>query len=192
MAHQEILAGPLELFLAAVGEAFPDISTSPPGGNWEKLGQSGDENYTDDGVSVNLTQSIETFIPAGATLPVKAFRTEEGVEITVTVADVRPEVMTLALNDNDSTAGTSPDTVTLALLRGLEVSEYALLARGASPEVADGVGQFQVPRCYMSSDGIELVYKKGEPVGVELTFMALKPDAASESDFALVYEDSST
>lgn len=190
MAREEILAGPLELYLAPVGEAFPVIG-DPPAGNWELIGASGDENYTDDGVTVNLPQSIEKFTPAGTTMAVKAFRTEESVEVGVTVADVRNQVLQYALNGNsiDESTGVSE----IALLRGLDVTEYALMARGKSPyeDASDtDTGQFQVPRCYMMSEP-EIAYVKGEPHAVELNFDALLPESESVDDFKVVYSDDS-
>ncbi|MFW6090043.1 MAG: hypothetical protein ACODAB_09840 [Gemmatimonadota bacterium] len=186
MAREEIIAAPLELYLAPAGESFPGIDESVDG-EFELVGSSGDENYTDDGVTVGLPQSIEEFIPAGSAMAVKAFRTEEAVEITVVVADVRAEILQYALNGNsiDETTGQRE----VSLLRGLNVTEYALLARGASPyedDSATNVGQFQVPRCYQSAEP-EPVWNKGEPAGVELTFRSLKPD--NPDDFKVVYSD---
>lgn len=190
MAREEILAHPLQLWLAPVGEAFPLIGAAPAG-NWELVGISGDKNYTDDGVTVNLPQSIEKFTPAGTTLAVKAFRTEESVEIGVTVADVRNEIMQLALNGNTISETTGQSEV--SLLRGLDVTEYALLARGKSPyedATATDTGQFQCPRVYQMGEP-ELTYTKGEVTGVEFTFDALLPDDASLADFKVVYSDDS-
>lgn len=187
MSREEILAGPLELWLAPRGEAFPALGEAPAG-NWELIGESGTKNYTDDGVTLTLGQSIEKFTPAGGTLGRKAFRTEETVEIGATVADVRNEILAMALNDNaiDETTGQTQ----ISLLRGTEVTEYALLARGQSPYEAGGDGQFQVPACYMMSEP-EVAYVKGEPAGVELTFDALDPDPAEADAFAVIYSDAS-
>lgn len=185
MAREEILAGPLELWLAPVGEAFPNLGVAPVG-NWELIGASGSENYTDDGVTVGLPQSIEKFTPAGSTMGVKAWRTEESVEVGATVADVRNQVLQFALNGNsiDETTGQTE----VSLLRGHAVTEYALLARGQSPYEAGGTGQFQVPRCYMMSEP-EISYLKGEPHAVEFNFDALLPD--TPADFKVVYSDAS-
>jgi hypothetical protein len=173
MAREEVLAGPLELWIAPRAEPFPDPDETP-GGNWERIGASGTENYTDDGVSVSLPQTIEEFIPAGATMAIKAFRTEESVEITVNVADARIETWKLALNDNDETAATG--TREISLYRGGKVHHFALLARGQSPYEDDGHGQFQVPACYMSAEP-EFEGVKGTPGALELTFRSVLPEA---------------
>lgn len=187
MSREEILAGPLTLWLAPRGEAFPLIGTAPAG-NWELIGESGTKNFTDDGVTITLGQSIEKFTPAGSTFARKAFRTEESMEIGVTVADVRSEVVQKALNENALTETTGQREV--SLLRGVDVHEYALLARGTSPyeDTGDNVGQFQVPAVYLMSEP-EVAYVKGTPAGVELTFDTLEPDTAEEADFALIYSD---
>lgn len=189
MAREEILAGPLKVYLAPRGESFPVLGVEPAA-NWELLGASGDENYTDDGVSVALPQSIEEFIGAGSTMAIKAWRTEEAVEITVVVADVRAEVLQLALNDNDVTEATG--TREVSLYRGIDISEYALLAVGTSPYEDDGdnAGQFQVPACYHSGEP-DISYVKGEPASVSFTFRSLKPTDAELDDLKLIYSDAS-
>lgn len=187
MAREEIIAGPLEIYLAPRGETFPETGADPAA-DWQLLGASGDENYTDDGVSLGLPQSIEEFVGAGSTMAVKAWRTEEAVEITVTVADVTIDVLRHALNDNAETEGTGQRDV--SLYRGIDVNEYALLARGKSPYEDDGDGQFQVPACYHSGEP-EISYVKGEPSAVEFTFRSLMPEAAELDDFKIIYTDAS-
>lgn len=186
MAREEILAGPLEVHLAPRGESFPEPSASP-NGEWQLLGASGDENYTDDGVAVNLPQSIEEFIGAGSTMAIKAWRTEEAVEIVVTVADMSLEVLGHALNDNSETE--DDGTREVSLYRGIDVTEYALLARGKSPYEDDGDGQFQIPACYHSGEP-EISNVKGEAASVEFTFRSLKPSEDEMADFKLIYTDS--
>lgn len=187
MSVEELVAGPLELWLAPRGESFPMISEDPSG-SWELLGNSGDKNYTDDGVTVTLGQSIEAFTGAGSTMKRKAWRTEESMEVGVTVADTRAEIWRRALNDNSTTESTGQ--VSLPLLRGHDVHEYALLARGKSPyeESGDDVVQFQVPACYMMSEP-EVSHVKGEPAGVEFTFDALEPTSTEETDFVVIFSD---
>ena len=187
MAREEIIAGPLEVYLAPRGESFPDVGADPTG-DWEMLGQSGTENYTEDGVSLSLPQTIEEFIGAGSTMAIKAFRTEEAVEITVTVADARLATLAAALNDNDETEATGQRE--MSLYRGSEVTELALLARGKSPYEDDGDGQFQVPACYHSGEP-EIQYVKGEPSAVELTFRSLLPESDEMDDFKIIYSDAS-
>lgn len=183
----EIVAQPFTAWIAAVGVAFPSIDQDP-GGSWTKIGTSGDLNYTEDGVTVTMEQAIEKFRALGSTGARKAFRTEEDLMIAFTVADLTLEQIKAALNGN-TVATTAPGIGTagykkIGLSRGLAVTEYALLLRGAaaSPYGDDWVAQFEVPRCYQNSNP-EIVFVKGEPAGVAMEFAALEdPDAASADE----------
>ena len=179
----EIIAGPLTLWLAPVGTAFP-IVTAAPAGPWAKVGTSGDRNYSDDGVSVQHSQKNEVARPAGATGPVKAFRTEEDLMIMVTMWDVSLEQYMLALGGvapTTTAAATGvPGTKRIGLSRGPDVVNYALMARGPSA-YADGMfAQYEVPVCYQSASP-KLAYKKGVPAGIELEFTALEHGAAASA-----------
>jgi hypothetical protein len=185
MAREEILVGPLDIYLAPRGEAFPDLGAEP-GSGWENLAQSGIENQDEDGVVVSLPQTIEEFIGGGNTMAIKAWRTEESVEVQVTVCDLRAETLALALNDNDVTEDTGSREV--SLFRGIEVAEFALLARGHSPYEDDGDGQFQVPACYTSGEP-EINYNKGEPSSIEFNFRSLLPEGDEMDDFKVIYSD---
>lgn len=186
MDPQEIIAKPLELWIGTTGTAFPTLDDSPGDSNWTLLGEAGDKNYTEDGVTLNLAQTIEEWTPAGGTMARKAFRTNESLEFSVVVADITAEVMALVFNDNPVIEDATVVTKEVSLLRGLGVAEHSLVARGASPYDNDLLGQFQVPRCYMSSEP-SVVYAKGEPAGIEFTFKTLDPEDNGD-DFALVYQ----
>ena len=186
MAREEILAGPLEVWKAPRGEDFPDLGEDPTG-DWELIGASGVENYTEDGVSVELPQDIEEFIGAGSTMALKAYRTEESIEITVNVADMRLEMWQAALNGNPITEDTGQRDI--SLYRGGDVEHFSLLLRGKSPYDGDeGDGQFQLPAAYMSGEP-EIEHQKGEVQSLELTFRSVLPEGAEMDDFLLVYSD---
>lgn len=187
MAREEILVGPLDIYLAPRGTSFPALGVDPDAA-WENIARSGIENQDEDGVVVSLPQSIEEFIGGGNTMAIKAWRTEEAVEIQVTVVDLRAETLALALNDNDVTEATGIRDV--SLFRGIEVAEFALLARGESPYEDDGDGQFQVPACYTSGEP-EINYSKGEPSSIEFNFRSLLPEGDEMDDFKIIYSDAS-
>jgi len=72
----------------------------------------------------------------------------------------------------------------IGLSRGLEVTQYALLIRGAkaSAYMEDGMAQYEVPIAVQVGEP-EVVYVKGTPAGLNLEFQALEdPDAASEDE----------
>lgn len=181
----EIIAAPFTLYLAPVGTAFPAVDVAP-GGAWVKVGTSGDRNYTEDGVTVQHSQTIEQFRAAGSTGPIKAFRTEEALLISMVLADVSLEQYALALNHNAITttaAGAGvPGTKKAGLSRGAFVAQRALLVRGVSPYGDAMDMQYEVPKAFQSGSP-EAVYRKGEPAALALEFTALEdPGAASTAE----------
>ncbi|MGQ3101016.1 MAG: hypothetical protein ACT6Q5_13295 [Sphingopyxis solisilvae] len=180
-APYEILAGPLDLWLAPVGTAFP-LVTAAPAGPWAMVGTAGRRNYSDDGLAVQHTQKIDTATPAGAIAPVKAWRTEEGLIITVTMWDLSLEHYTTALGGAVPTtvaAGAGiPGTKKIGLSRGPDVVTYALLARGASAYGDAYKGQYEVPVCFQNGSP-KPTFAKGKPSGLEMEFMALEHSAAA-------------
>lgn len=178
MSQFEIIAAPFTVWLAPVGEAFTDLDTAAPAGNWVKLGVSGDKNITEDGVTVAHPQTLEYYRGLGATGPLKAFRTEEDLMISFVLADMTMEAYTKALNDKavaDTVAGSgTAGTRQVALLRGLSVAEHALLVRNelTTPYLSAGKTQYEVPRVVQEGEP-EVVFVKGEPAGLEFNFKAL-------------------
>ena len=177
----EIIAGPVTLFLAPAGTPFPAIGAEP-GAPWTKVGTKGDRNYSDDGVTVQHSQKNETVRPAGALGPVKAFRTEEDLMITVTLWDMTLEQYALALSGAAPTttaAGVgTPGTKRIGLSRGGEVKTYAMLARGASAYGDLFTAQYEVPVVFQSGNP-KITRKKGVPAGLELEMTALEHGAAT-------------
>ncbi|PAL20222.1 hypothetical protein [Sphingopyxis sp. GW247-27LB] len=181
MEPYEIVSGPLTLYLAPVGTAFPLIDAAPAA-EWKMVGTSGDKNYSDDGVSVQHSQSINKVRPAGSVGARKALRTEEDMMVTVTLWDNTLEQYALALSGVDP-AATAAGVGTagfkkIGLSRGEEVKQYALLARGKSAYDEKYAAQYEVPRCYQAASPTVL-YNKGVPAGIELNFDALEDLAAA-------------
>jgi hypothetical protein len=182
----EIIAAPFTVWIAPVGEAFPDVDTAP-GGGWAKIGTSGDQNYTEDGVVVSLAQTIEKWRGAGTTGPRKAFRTSEDMTVRFTLVDLTLEQLKHALNGNtvtDTAAGTgTPGVRKIGLSRGHTVTPFALLIRGGVSPYGDSFSmQFEVPVAVLQSSQ-ELEFKKGTPAGVLLEWAAMEdPDASSAAE----------
>ncbi len=175
----EIIGAPFTIWLAPVGTAFP-LVTAAPGAGWTKLGTSGDRNYSDEGVQVMHDQTISNVSVAGATGPVKAFRTAEQLMISATLLDMTLEQLANVLGTVTTTAagaGTA-GTKKVGLSRGTDVALFALLARGPSP-YADGMtAQYEVPRCYQSGNP-RPQFTKGNPAQLALEFTALEDPAAA-------------
>ena len=171
MGPIEVVAGPLELYWAPVGTEHPAIGAAPVT-PWTLVGTSGADNYTEDGVTITLDETVENFVPLGKTLPVKAFRTSESVVVSVTVADLSLDQVRLALNQTAVTTGTGDESI--SLYRGPDVAEMAVLVRGVgrSPALAGGNLQFELYRAVVTGTH-ELSFVKGTPVGVLLEFNAM-------------------
>lgn len=180
----EIIAGPLTIWLAPPGTAFPEIDADPAVG-WTMVGTSGTRNYSNDGVSVQLSQTVAEARPAGATGPIKAWRTEEDLMFGVTLWDNSLEQYTFALNGvvpSATAAGAgAAGFKKLGLSRGIDIKTYALLARGASPYGDAMIAQFEVPHCYQSGSP-NSVFNKGVPAGLQLQWKALEDLAATSDD----------
>lgn len=185
VAPFEIIPFPLTLYWAPTGEAFPDVDETPAG-NWTKIGTAGDRNYGE-GVAIVHNQTIERFRPVGATGPVKIQRTEESLIIRATVWDLTLEQYRLGLNNNTvatTAAGSgTPGFKEVDLYRGLGVTTFALLARGAFSAYGDGWNvQYEVPVVFEAGSP-EVMFTKGTPAGLALEFEALEdPNAATEAD----------
>jgi len=183
----EIIAGPYTVYLAAVGEAFPNVD-AVPAGNWFKLGTNGAKNYGEDGVSVDMPQTIEEHYGLGSTGPIKAYRTREGLKVTFTLHDLSLEQFRKALNNQAvstvNAASGVPGSKSIPLRRGSDVELYTCLVRGdVSPEGDDFKSQFQIPKGYVSGSP-KLVFVKGQPAGLAFEFTALEDlDAAAGEEF---------
>jgi hypothetical protein len=170
----EIVFGPMELWWAPVGTAFPDVDDDPTG-TFTLIGTSGDVNYHEDGVTVDLSQTIEYFTPLGSTVSKCAFRTGQEIMVSVTMVDLSLAQLRVALNLNSVTNDAGPpQTSAIDLNYGIEVSEMALLVRGTgkSPELAGANVQFELNRVVEQASH-SLSFVKGEPAGVLLEFRAL-------------------
>lgn len=178
----EIIAAPYDVWFAPVGTAFPDVEITPPA-PWAKVGSSGNLNYFDEGVTVAHAQTIEKFRALGDAGSRKVFRTEEDLMVRLLLADVTLEQYAHALNSNtvtDVPPSTQAGYRYIGLSRGFSVATVALLVKGPSPYLEDGVLQFEIPRAAQSGQP-EAVFRKGTPVGLALEWTALvDPNAVNE------------
>lgn len=181
----EIIGAPFTLWVAPLATAFPLIDADP-GVGWSLVGTNGDRNYSDAGVTVTHSQKVDQARPAGATGPIKAWRSEEDLMIELELWDLTLEQYQLAIN------GVAPVTTAAAagaagfkkigLSRGVEMVQYALLLRGESPYGAAYNSQYEVPRAYQSADA-KPVFAKGKPSGLALQFTACEDlDATSDAE----------
>lgn len=186
-APLHVVSTPFEVWIAPTGESFPAIEDAPAG-NWVKIGTSGSRSITEDGVSVQHTQTIEVFRSAGSTGPIKPFRTEEGLIITFTIADLTLENYKYALNfvtvSDTAAGGGDAGYRDVDMYMDLDVDTRALLVRGlnASPYLANTDVQYQVPVVFENGSK-EIIGQKGTPIGVALEYMAIEdPNASTAAD----------
>lgn len=185
MQPYEIIAAPFTLWWAPTGTAFPLIDAAPAVA-WIKVGTSGDRSESEEGVTVAHGQEFNQVRTAGATGPVKAFRTEESLVVSLTLLDITLEQYRLSLNGN-AVATTAAGVGTagfraLNLYKGVDVAAMALLVRGEVSGYGDGWrSQYEIPVCFQSGSP-EPVFTKGEPAGLALEFTALEDPAAATAD----------
>lgn len=184
----ELIASPVEVWLAVTGTAFPLIDVNPAAA-WKKLGSNGAYNINEEGITVTHEQNVELFRGLKGTGPLKGFRTSEGLMIAFTLHDVTLEQYAYAVNrdpadvtDTAAGAGTAGHR-DLLLHQGPLTKVFALLARGKSPYDDDNWNmQFQVPKCFQSASPAP-VFRKGQPAGLAFQFTAMEDlTAATEAE----------
>ena len=172
----EMVSGPIQVWTAAEATAAPELSAAPPAA-WTLLGTNGQRSMSEDGVTVEFSETIEAQRSLGSTAIQKLFRTEEEVMITVALLDVSAETFAIAMSGlaiTISAAATSKAGFrAVDLLRGFDVLNLAFLARGFSPYADAMSAQFWIPKGYASFSG-GLQYQKGEAAMIELEIMAIE------------------
>lgn len=175
----EILTGVGTLYKAPVGTAFPAL-TATPAAPWVSLGE------TDGGVKITPDQTIQAIRSDQRTGSVKAIRTEEDLTVETNLKHATLENIGILLGN--SVTDTPPGAGTIgtrevALHRGSEVTEYALLFRGSYQSAYGNYpAQYELPRGYFDGPtGQE--YKKDGEVLLPVQFVALEDyNAAQEAD----------
>ena len=185
MKPYEIIMAPFEVYLAPVGESYPDVDETPAG-NWAKLGTNGKYNISEAGVTVTHEQTNSLHRTLGSTGPVKAARTEENLTVAMIMEDLTMEEYAKVLNNvavSDIAAGSgTPGHRDITLRQGPDVALFALLVKGPSPYGDNWNTQFQVPRVLQNGNPAP-VFNKGDAAGLACEFVALEdPDAATEAE----------
>lgn len=102
----QILAGPADVYLAATATAFPAVNAAPSG-SWTAIGR------TEGGVTARHTQTVNPLTADQYTGPVKAIRTEEGLEVEFSVVDLTLENYALVMNSTTVTSAAGLFSYTL-------------------------------------------------------------------------------
>lgn len=181
----EIIGSPALVYVAPSGTAFPTVPFEALTNPWTLVGTAGDLNYDDEGVRIQMMQTIVEFRALGDSGPRKAFRTEEGLKFGLTIVDMTLEQISHALNGNtvtDVPPGAEAGYRWIGLSRGLAIATYAMIARGPSPYGDDMTLEWRVPYV-MQTGSPEPAYRKGQPAGFALEWTALvDPNAATVAE----------
>lgn len=178
-----IVAGPAKAYIAPVGTPFPlvgDAEATFAGGTnaWHSLGK------TDGGVKVMHTQTVIELRADQVTAPIKAVRSEEGLQITFSLAELSLENYADVMNHSVAGPTTSGGAKSIKLYRGgSQVETVALLVRGdhLSP-YGDFNLQYEVPAVYQSA-APEIAFTKDAKALLAVTLNAIgDPDATSDAD----------
>ena len=174
---QEIVSAPLTLYYAPLGTAAPTSvdanAAAITAAGYTLIGTNGTNDYDSTGITVTHNETLATFTPLGTTAPVKVWRTDEQLEVSVTLADISPAQYAFALNDIAVTTVAATTGVAgesdVALLQGINVTVFALLAVGVSAVSNTMQAMYAIPAVYQAANPAP-VYKKGAPAELALTF----------------------
>jgi hypothetical protein len=178
----EIIAGPLDIYLAPVGTTFPWVDMTDAalqaGGTWSYLG------YTEGGIKVAHPQTVVELRADQVTGPVKAVRSEEGLEITFDLASLTLENYAAALNRFGSGVSVAGGNTSVPLYRGgFQVEQVALLARqGHLSPYGDEALQFEVPSCFQADAPEDTFTKDNKAVLATSWHVIIDPDASTADD----------
>ena len=114
----EMVSGPLTVYTAPLTrppEPGPALNLAPPA-PWSLLGTNGGRTISEDGLSIEFTETVEAQRVLGSTAIQKLFRTEEDLMLSCALLDVSVETFALAMSGLpvESVAGTSTPTDFLA------------------------------------------------------------------------------
>lgn len=181
MVPREIVVGPLTAYLAPAVEAEDAINVTPSG-NWALLGTNGDENYSEDGITITHSQTLRETYVVGATGPLKVNRQQEQLTVGLTLLDMNIGQYTKVLNNTTKSTDTSPNIDYIGLRRGPDVTVLSLIAKGLglSPS-GDLPIQLYIPRVYQSANPSP-VFSKGTEAALAVVYNALEHQTAATAE----------
>jgi hypothetical protein len=142
----EIITGPADVWVSPVGTAFPASPGVAPAVAWLPMG------YTDGGVTITHTQTINQYRVDQVQGPVKAMRAEEGNTIGFAIAQLTMERYAQVINNAAVVTSAGPPAIkTMKLEQGVDIATFAMLIRFPSPYF-NGYADYQLPIVYESAD----------------------------------------
>lgn len=165
----EQLVGPLTVYVASVGTAFPAVN-AVPGAGWNLLGATKDEGKFKHGGAVEFLYDNDYQGPR------KAVRPEELVTWSFKLVGLTLENYSRVLHNASNVIANAgpPATKKLKLTRGYIPDEYAMLLRGSalSPYGAFP-GQYEMYRGVFADEPEPTFQKAAEQAALDCVFTAL-------------------
>lgn len=180
------------LYWATVGTP-PPLVYEDPGVGWTKIGTGGPLNYGEEGITIELPQSVNPFRSVGSAAVRKNFRDTEDANVRIVLVDLTIEQWHLAFNRNTIAATAAAGAGTAAYKsvggsRGFTLDTVALLLRApVSPYVAEGNSQYIFWRAQQTGSPSK-VSVRGAPVGIELRWSILVDESKSAEENLWKYE----
>lgn len=173
----DMLTGPVTVYIAPATEAEPDVDETPAG-NWTELGA------TDGEQTIAWTGDLELHRDNDHTMPVKATRPEQQLQITLPIVGLTLENLGYILNDVANVAEDAgpPAIKQLANARDFDLVEYSLLLKGSADSPYGAFpGQNYIPRCVAGGEPEIVRGKEGHPTA-EVVFEVLADDDQSAGE----------
>lgn len=178
-APYEMVIGPAEVYFAPVGTAFPTVNATP-GAPWVRIGTSGADNYSEDGVVVRRSLASSDIRALGSTAIRKAAITETGFEVEFSVMDMSPKEMLLAFGGDETAITVTAQGSGVAGNQAFDVPtapvpiHRAILVRFGQSPFGNGLNsQFEVFSAYQAGEA-EGTFSKSDPFTQGQLWRAIK------------------
>lgn len=163
---------------SGLATSFPDVDDDDDtvvSAGWVDLGE------TEGGVTVRHTQNVELLSTDQHISAVKALRSEEGLEVEFSLAELTLENYAVAMGAvSGVTNDTTPTTKIIGLTRGVEPLLKSLLIRGRSP-YGDFGAQYEIPMAVQTAEP-EVQMVKDDKSVLACTFTGMADLTASDPD----------
>lgn len=171
----ELVTGPLSVYIAATGEAFPAVAAAPAG-NWVLIGGSlGARRYSEDGISI--LQDVETsdVNSLGSIDPECVLMTGRNLRVTLMMKNLHLDQLRYAFQSNAVTANAADDELDLNVGPDLTVSSILIRGTSKSPQESGFNMQFEFENCIELASK-EINFNKEDAAEVALEFRVLAGD----------------
>ena len=175
---------PADVYYAPIGEAFPDVDTTPSG-NWKALALA--TEITEDGIIIGGAVQAAMMRSLGSVAPVKAGVVTRDFAIAFAVEDISPEVVALAMGADPADATTGvitaaaggghPGTKKIALPASPTPQGWAIIIRWDQSSEGDFSSQLEIKSAVQVGDA-GFVFSKSNPNAPKFNLQALYTDSA--------------